>query len=85
MCKSQEDRGDYFGLNSESLFVCILYAYRVHIVFTGTHFMHLQTSVFVDKSFKLQECEGFESPLLVPGHKTAAAGVLLRLSFIGEG
>ena len=43
MCKSQEDRGDYFGLNSESLFVCILYAYRVHIVFTGTHFMHLQT------------------------------------------
>ena len=44
MCKSQEDRGDYFGLNSESLFVRILYAYRVHIVFTGTHFMHLQTS-----------------------------------------
>ena len=63
----------------------MLYAYRVHIVFTGTHFMHLQTSVFVDKSFKLQECEGFESPLLVPGRKTTTAGVLLRLSFIGEG
>ena len=42
----------------------MLYAYRVHIVFTGTHFMHLQTSVFVDRSFKLQECEGFETSLL---------------------
>ena len=63
----------------------MLYAYRVHIVFTGAHFMHLQTSVFVDKSFKLQECEGFEFPLLVLGHKTATACVLLRLSFMGEG
>ena len=63
----------------------MLYAYRVHIAFTDAHFMHLHTSVFVDKSFKLQECEGFESPLLVPGRKTTTAGVLLRLSFIGEG
>ena len=85
MCKSQEDRGDYFGLNSGLFFVRMLYAYRVHIVFTGVHFMHLQTSVFVDKSFKLQECEGFKPSLLVPGHKTAAACVLLRLSCFGEG
>ena len=85
MCKSQEDRGDYFGLNSESLFVCILYAYRVHIAFTDAHFMHLQTSVFVDKSFKLQECEGFESPILLPGHKTVATFYLYRFSCFGEG
>ncbi|SVE34214.1 uncharacterized protein METZ01_LOCUS487068 [marine metagenome] len=63
----------------------MLYAYRVHIVFTGAHFMHLQTSVFVDKSFKLQECEGFESPILLPGHKTVATFYLYRFSCFGEG
>ena len=63
----------------------MLYAYRVHIAFTDALFYAFPDIAFVDKSFKLQECEGFESPLLVPGHKTAAAGVLLRLSFIGEG
>ena len=63
----------------------MLHAYRVHIVFTDVNFMHLQTSVFVDKLFKLHECEGFESPLLVPGHNTAVACVLLRISCFGEG
>ena len=69
MCYSQKDRGDCFGLNSGLFFVRMLYAYRVHIVFIDAYFMHLQTSVFLDKSFKLQECEGFESPLLVTGLK----------------
>ena len=42
------------------------------------------TSVFVDKSFKLQECEGFESTLLVSGLKTAATCSLFCLYCFGE-
>ena len=85
MCYSQEDRGDYFGFNSGLLFVRMLYAYRVHIVFTDAHFMHLQISYLWISHLNYRSVKDLSLLLFVPGHYTAVACVLLRLSFIGEG
>ena len=45
----------------------------------------ISLDVEVDKSLILQEREGFESPILLPGHKTVATFYLYRFSCFGEG